>query len=193
MASVLELEQIRFLKGFFENPFRVASPLPSGRKLARTVAAQIDRMRHEPVLELGPGTGAVTAAIVERGIPESHVYAIERDADFAAHLRKRFPRLHVLEGDAFAFARALDREGYQGRFSAIVCGVPVLDKPQEGRRHLLGEALARLTPGSPFVQFSYSRKPPIDPDGLAIAQRVATVWSNIPPLHVWVYRCAGIR
>jgi phosphatidylethanolamine/phosphatidyl-N-methylethanolamine N-methyltransferase len=191
MASVLELEEIRFLKGFFESPFRVASPLPSGRKLARTVAAQIDRMRLEPVLELGPGTGAVTQAIVERGIPESHVYAIERDSNFAAHLRTRFSRMHVLEGDAFAFEEVLLRDGYDGLFSAVVCGVPVLGETAETRRQLLEDGLNRLAPGCPFVQFSYSRKPPIDPGDIATVERAAKVWSNIPPLQVWVYRAKG--
>lgn len=188
MASFSAFEDFHFLKGFLENPFKVASPFPSSRRLARCIAAQIDRMHLEPVLELGPGTGAVTQAIIERGIPQSHVWGIERDAKFAAHLAQRFPRMQVLEGDAFSFVSELDAAGFTGLFSAIVCGVPVLSQSTDARVHFLRAAIDRLKPGCPLVQFTYSRKPPLEPvDGIE-ARHAASVWAGVLPLHVWVYR-----
>src|SRR5205085_8776905 len=96
-----------FLKGFLARPWRVASPIPSGRRLARKIAEQIDPQPGGSVLELGPGTGAVTRAIRAHGVAEADLVLIESDPQFVAVLKRAFPLAHVVEGDAFAFARLL--------------------------------------------------------------------------------------
>ncbi|HEX9159905.1 MAG TPA: rRNA adenine N-6-methyltransferase family protein [Rhizomicrobium sp.] len=177
---------LAFLKGFLVRPWRVASPIPSGRKLAARVAEQIDPSPGGAVLELGPGTGAVTRAIRDRGVAETDLVLIESNPDFVRLLRSTFPVARVIEGDAFAFAELL---GTQSRlFSGIVCGLPVVREPLARKRAFLEAALAGLVPGRPFVQFSYSNTPPLpNPAGVEIT-RVATVWQNVWPMRIWVYR-----
>ena len=175
---------IAFFKSFLARPWKVASPIPSGRKLARKVAQQIDPEQRGPVLELGPGTGAVTRAICDRGVAEDDLVLIESDREFVALLKEQFPRARVIEGDAFAFADAFEARGLRG----IVSGLPVLAEPLERRRRFMESAMDALAPGMPFVQFSYSRRPPLPGiDGVAM-ERAATVRQNVWPMRVWVYR-----
>jgi len=180
-------DDLRFLRRFFAAPLAVASPVPSGRRLAEAVAAQVKRGT-APVLELGPGTGAVTSAILARGTPPQQLLAIEQDSDFAEFLGQRFPTCRILKGDAFRFDEVLRLNDFRGFFGAIVCGVPVLSQPVSIREKLLREAVAWLKPGSPFIQFSYGARPPIPPIHSMEARRAAIVWQNIPPMYVWVYQ-----
>lgn len=180
-------DQLRFLRGLVQSPRGVGAIAPSSPALARAIAAQIDPLREGPVLELGPGTGVVTEAILARGILPERLVAIEYDADFARLLTSRFPAAKIIRGDAFALDDTL-RHAADRPFSAIVSGIPLLNQPMERRAALIAGALQKLAPGAPFVQFSYGLHPPIDRVGQAFAQRAALVWRNLPPARVWVYR-----
>lgn len=186
MPTLPVSNDLQFLREFLARPLKVASPVPSGRKLARTIADQIDPRPGGLVLELGPGTGAVTRAISERGFPDCNLVAIESEPSFVALLRAQLPWVQIIEGDAFEFVKILGPRA-QG-LRSIVCGLPVLGRTADLRRKLLADAMAALKPGAPFIQFSYSVRPPIPAgDGIAV-RRAATVWQNIPPMHIWVYR-----
>lgn len=180
--------ELPFLRAFLANPAKVASPVPSGPRLTAAVAAQVPLAGEGLVLELGPGSGAVTQAILERGIAPADLIAIEYDRDFCALLRRRFPASAILQGDAFGFRELLPG----ARFRAIVSGVPVVGLPASSHHALLHDAMAALLPGRPFIQFSYSMTPPLDvPPDMAADMRVeraAIVWANLPPMHVWRYR-----
>ena len=180
-------DDFRFLRTFIAKPLRVASPVPSGRRLAEIIALQIDP-QDCPVLELGPGTGAVTKALLARGVQPSQLIAVESDKDFVEFLRGLFPSSAILEGDAFVFDDVLRRAGFDPALGAIVCGVPVLSQPMDVLRKLLSTAMAWLKIGSPFIQFSYGSRPPIPAEQPVEVHHAATVWQNIPPMHVWRYR-----
>jgi phosphatidylethanolamine/phosphatidyl-N-methylethanolamine N-methyltransferase len=177
--------ELPFWRAFLADPRKVASPLPSGPALARAIAAKVPD-GPGPVLELGAGSGAVTAALLARGVAHRDLIAMESAPGFCVELRHRFPGLVVLEGDAFAFA------GFVGprRFKAIVSGLPVMAHSRHTRRRFLEEALAALAPGGVLVQFSYSPFSPLPPDAGVIVRRRA-VWRNLPPMQVWTYRHAG--
>ena len=191
MKGLLASDGIFFLRAFLANPLRVAALLPSGRRLAAAVAAQIDPRPGGTVLELGPGTGAVTSAILESGIAPGDLAAIESDADFAAALRRDFDRIRIIEGDAFAFPSLLTRSEIATPLRTIISGIPVLSRSLGVRRKLLADAMAALRPQGPFVQFSYGTEPPIPPGTGVEVRRAAIVWQNVPPMHVWVYRRAA--
>lgn len=181
-------DELQFFRGFLANPRSIASPIPSGRRLAAAIAAEIPLGEDSTVLELGSGTGAVTQAILSRGLPPSRLTAIESEAAFAATLRRRFAQSRILEGDAFDFDALLRAAGDNERFDAIVSGLPVLGRPAQERRRFLAMAAARLKPGGRFIQFSYSFWPPYAPSAGMDVRRAATVWQNVPPMHIWVYQ-----
>ena len=169
-----------FFNAFLANPLKVASPLPSGPALARAIAAEIEPERPGMVLELGPGSGAVTAALLER-IDPARLTAIEYDPDFCALLRHRFAGVTIVQGDAFHFDELVEMP-----LSAIVSGLPILVLEDHARRAFLDICLARLPAGAPFIQFSYSAVAPVPaPPGVTVTSRL--VWANLPPMHVWRY------
>lgn len=177
-------EEARFLLRLLASPRGIGAIAPSSPRLARAMAMQIPQSAG-PVLELGPGTGVITEAILAYGIAPERLTAIEYDQDFANLVKVRFPDVYVIRGDAFDLTRTL---GNTEPFAAILSGLPLLNFPQEQRTELLTQIFARLAPGAPFVQFSYGIKPPVPaPEGVTVSQ-AAHVLFNLPPARVWVYR-----
>ena len=60
----LRLDEVHFIRSWLEKPLSTGAVLPSGKALARTMARYVDPLATGPVIELGPGTGAVTEALV---------------------------------------------------------------------------------------------------------------------------------
>jgi phosphatidylethanolamine/phosphatidyl-N-methylethanolamine N-methyltransferase len=178
-------DELRFLRSFLASPLRVASPVASGRRLARAVAAQVEP--GDAILELGPGTGSVTEAILDRGVKPSQLVAVESDEDFVQLLRERFKQSKILEGNAFALEGVLQRGGCDQAFGSIVSGTPVLTQPMHLRRNFLSTVMRWLKPRAPFIQFSYGASPPITPHDEIRVHHAETVRQNLVPMHIWVY------
>lgn len=181
------LDRIRFLARMIARPVHTGAIAPSSRALGHAMAAEIDPCNGLPVLELGPGTGVVTEALLERGIAPERLTAIEYDAGFAALVQQRFPKMRVIQGDAFDLDRTL---GVREPLAAVVSSLPLINFPNEMRSTLLENIFARLAPGAPFVQFSYRLSPPVAPPRHMTVSRAAVIWLNLPPARVWVYRRA---
>jgi phosphatidylethanolamine/phosphatidyl-N-methylethanolamine N-methyltransferase len=179
-------DNLRFLRALIARPKHIGAVVPSGPALSRAIARQLDPSCPGPVLELGPGTGVITAALLEHGFTPDRLTLIEYDSDFAAELAARFHGLRVIEGDAFNLTHTLN--GLDQPFAGIISGLPLLNFPMSKRLALVNGALARLAPGAPLVQFSYGLEPPVKaPRGYGVV-RAAFVWANLPPARVWVYR-----
>jgi len=176
-----------FWRGLLSDPRGVSAPTPSSPALAAAIAAEVDMGRPGLVVELGPGTGVVTAALLDRGIAPERIVAIEQGRYFADLLERNFPALTIICGDAFQFETYLP-EG--ARIAAIVSGVPLLNFPLEARRSLIARALLAQGRGGRFVQLSYGWRPPVAPRR-AVHLGKKTVWRNFPPAHVFTYRAAA--
>lgn len=172
-----------FLKGLLRDPGAVAAPTPSSPALAAAIAAKVDPLRPGLVVELGAGTGVVTAALLDRGVAPERLVAIEYSAYFADLLARRFPGVTVVQGDAFAFERYLSPGA---GIAAVVSGVPLLNFPLSRRRALITRALALQGPDGRFIQLSYGWRPPIR-SAFGIAPEKTIVWRNLPPAHVWTF------
>ena len=142
MATNSAAEHFQFIRGLLARPKNVGAIAPSSPALARAIAHQIDPAVPGPVLELGPGTGVVTQALIERGIAQERITAVEFDADFARHVAERFPLVHVIRGDAFDLKRTLANEDGTP-FAGIVSGLPLLNHPVARRAQLIQTALDR--------------------------------------------------
>jgi phosphatidylethanolamine/phosphatidyl-N-methylethanolamine N-methyltransferase len=181
-------DNFRFLKALIARPKTVGAVIPSSPALARAMARQIDP-KAGPVLEIGPGTGVISEAILERGVPHAQLTLVEYDEELARHLAARLPRVQVIQGDAFDLDQTLcGRDGLP--FGAIVSSLPLLNHPMGRRLAYMESVTRRLAPGAPLIQFSYGAHPPVvPPPGFSVV-RTAQVWANIPPAKVWVYRKA---
>ena len=173
-----------FLLGAFRNPKGVSAFTPSSPSLARAIAGEVDIGREGLIVELGPGTGAITNALLARGIAPKRLFLVERDWEFVTVLRRLYPTLDVRWGDAL---RLEDFLTPTGRVSAVVSGLPILHLPPQARRALVNRSLARQSAGGLFIQLSYGWQPPVPVQArVSIAKK--TVWSNFPPAHIWTYR-----
>lgn len=181
-------DEVRFLRSWIEKPLHVGAVMPSGRLLARTMAQYVDRNLGGPVIELGPGTGAITTALVEHGIDQARLVLVEYNPSFCALLRDRYPQAKIVQGDAYRLRDTL-WDVLSAPATAVVSGLPVVTKPMLTRLRLVRDAFAALSPGAPFVQFTYSVVPPI-PRSLpgVSAEASERIWMNLPPARVWVYR-----
>ena len=181
-------DEVRFLRTWIEKPLHVGAVMPSGRLLARTMAQYVDADSSGPVVELGPGTGAITSALIERGVEQKRLVLVEYNPGFCALLRDRYPHAKVVQGDAYALRDSL-RNVLAAPACAVVSGLPLVTKPMQIRLKLIRDAFQALAPGAPFVQFTYSVAPPIPKSLPGVSTEASErIWMNLPPARVWVYR-----
>ena len=135
-------DEIRFIRNWAENPLTTGAVSPSGPDLTRRMASFIERDRPGAVLELGPGTGVVTHAILDRDIATERVIALEYNEDFCRLLRRRYPDMDVVEGDAYSL-RIYDRDRSHG------------EKGLPGGRGLRGGRSSQTTSFGPNVYSPY--------------------------------------
>jgi phosphatidylethanolamine/phosphatidyl-N-methylethanolamine N-methyltransferase len=181
-------DEVRFLRSWIEKPLHMGAVMPSGRVLARTMAQYVDINSSEPVVELGPGTGAITSALIEHGVDQKRLVLVEYNPGFCALLRDRYPHAKVVQGDAYALRDSLWNM-LSAPASAVVSGLPLVTKPMLTRLKLIRDAFVALAPGAPFVQFTYSVAPPIPKSLPGVSTEASErIWMNLPPARVWVYR-----
>ena len=181
-------DEMQFIRTWMEKPISTGAVMPSSRVLARAMARCVDPNSSGPVIELGPGTGPVTEALVRHGVDPARLVLVEFNPDFCRLLRARYPAATVVQGDAYRLRRLL--EGHVDEpAAAVVSGLPLVTKPLRTRLRLISDAMTLLADGAPFVQFTYAMLPPIPKELSGIrAEASELIWMNLPPARVWVYR-----
>jgi phospholipid N-methyltransferase len=182
-----------FFRNWLQDPFKVASVTPSGRMLAKRMAAGV-----RPgfiVLELGAGTGTLTDAIRAGGVRDSDLFLIEQNKQFVDILRRRFPRATVLRTDAADVERALPE--LVGRVDCVVSGLPILWFDRAAKLSILRSAFNMLRPSGFLKQLTYFSRPPIGNGLLKELQLTATLDGlapmNFPPAFVYRFERTGDR
>lgn len=181
-----------FYREWLRKPMSVAAVSPSSKRLAEAVAAAVGPA--QSVVELGGGTGALTDALVAKGIPK--LVVIESVPAFCELLRRRFPGIEVIEGDATHAAALLAGSRVPaGTADVVVSGLGMLTRPREEQQRLLEAMLALLRPGGYIVQFTYSLFFPAARGLLAEmgleSHRESMTWINLPPASVFIVRRAA--
>lgn len=181
-------DEVRFIRSWIERPLSTGAVTPSGKILARTMARYVDPNSIGPVVELGPGTGPVTEALVEAGVNPARLVLVESNPAFCRILRARYPDATLVQGDAYGVRRLLQALLLQPA-AAMVSGLPLITKPVRMRLRLIRDAFDLMVPGAPFVQFTYAVASPLPKrfGGFSV-EASERIWMNIPPARVWVYR-----
>lgn len=186
-------DELKFFRGWMDRPRAVGSIVPTSSVTARRMASIVDLASGLPVLEIGPGTGVITKAILARGVKPADLYAVEYSADFVRHLRLSYPGVNVIEGDAFDLDATLG-ERVPRLFDCAISGLPLLNFPVPQRVAFLNGLLDRLPAGRPVIQFTYGPKSPIPPGlGNYSVHHFDFVIRNIPPTRLWIYRRGKIN
>ena len=181
-------DNIRFLKGVIATPKTVGAIMPTSARMANRMASIIDTGSGLPVLELGPGTGVITRAILDKGVKPENIVSVDYSSDFVRHLRGKYPGVNFINGDAFSLAETL--ENYRGqKFDCVISGIPLLNFPMHQRVKLIEDLLKLVPVGRPIVQFSYGPVSPVvaRPDSYTI-KHFDFIMRNIPPAQIWHYK-----
>lgn len=173
-------DDIQFFRSWVRNPLRTAAVAPSGQALARLMTKEIDPSTG-PVVELGPGTGVFTQALLNRGVAAGDLTLVESNPNFVDLLRRRFPSTRVVRADAADDRWTL----HSAEVGAVVSGLPLLAMADEAVIAVLSAAFARLRPDGRFYQFTYAAHCPVRSSVLdALGLRVTLLgrtWRNLPP------------
>jgi phosphatidylethanolamine/phosphatidyl-N-methylethanolamine N-methyltransferase len=179
-----------FLQEWFANPQRTGSLAPSSPQLAAAMAHWLPADPESYVLELGPGTGAVTEALIKRGLREDRLVAIERNPKMARLLREKFPRAQIIIGDAWHLDHLLRsrREPIES-VGAVISSLPLLNFPQVEAEALTQKIRAVLEPEGNWVQYSYHLGKKQVRGAASFRLRASKiVWLNFPPARVSVFQ-----
>ncbi|MBW4047623.1 MAG: phosphatidylethanolamine N-methyltransferase [Proteobacteria bacterium] len=175
-----------FMREFVRNPRQIGAICPSSPFLARRMASLVPA-GDGVVVELGPGGGAVTAALLSHGVLARDLVLVERSAALSAHLAKRFPGVRLIQGDAMHLSRfdALQRQPVR----AIVSSLPLRSLPRAVVRQILEQVGLVSGPGTVFIQFSYALRG--SRQGMAPGferDQAHLVWRNLPPARIEAFR-----
>lgn len=190
IASLIPADIRLFTKALWSGPHAVGAACPSSRRLADCMARQALTSNKGYIVELGAGTGVVTAALLARGLAPERLIVVERSSLLAAHLRTRFPHVLVLEGDAAQLATLLGARA--NRVSTVVSSLPLKSLPKMTVDQIGNELDAILPKGATFIQFTYSlRCRAVDWAYDLTCLHSQTIWRNLPPARVNVFAWGG--
>ncbi len=174
-----------FFRSWVRDPLRVGAVAPSSRGLAKLMVAGV--AADTTVVELGPGTGTFTSAILNSGVQPQNLYLVEHSANFAGFLRDRFPGTHVVCGDAIAADSLLSE--LAGKVDVVISGLPLILFSSVRKAQLISGAFSLLAPGGSLYQFTYGGRCPVSRSTLRDLGLRATLKGitpfNIPPAFVY--------
>lgn len=175
-----------FFRRWIANPLQMGSIIPSSPALCRRVVAQVRRTPDEAIVELGAGTGVISRALLDSGVPPERLFVVEIVPDMAHHLRRVLPGVNVIEGDAMQ-VKDLIPAHWHGRIGSVICGIPMVMLPLPVQRRIV-EAVESIAPGRGFLHFTYCATSPLPTAKLGLkGKREAWTPLNFPPASVWRY------
>ncbi len=177
-----------FRKEILTSPLGVGAICASSKKLSKCMAQQINLDQPGFIIELGPGTGAVTQAILDRGIDPERLILVEQSKNFVKHLKKRFPNVRVIHGDATHLSQLLSSE--HKPINAILSSLPFRAIPDNIVAQMVRQVKKVMSNESLFVQYTYLSMHPHPLKPFPQLKRVLSkiVWLNFPPAKVSVYK-----
>ncbi len=179
-------DRLAFLRGFLAHPEQVGSVVPSSAFLERRLVRTAEVERAHAVVELGPGTGGTTRALLAAMRPDARLLAIELSPEFYARLRAGIddPRLIVQLGSAEQLPELLARWRLPAP-EAVLSGIPFSTMPTETAERIAAAIAACLAPGGRFVAYQVRARVADYMRPRLGAPQIAWEWINVPPLRVY--------
>ena len=176
-----------FLGEMVRRPTQIVAIAPSSAGTARLMTKGLEQTTG-PIVEVGPGTGSFTRAILEAGVAPERLTLLEMNEKFCENLREKFPGVNVINRPA----QDIQDIGLTG-IGAVISGIAILSRPNL-QRDIFGRSLQVMAPDGFFTQFTYSTKSPISPKmqaelGVSV-EKLGTSWFNLPPARVYRFKRA---
>ena len=189
-------ESLLLLTKFLRSPRTVGAVTPSSKALAQTMIQNLPVNQAASIVELGPGTGAFTGAILERVGPAAKVLAMEIEPEFVAKVRRTWPAALCVNASAEELESVVAANGL-GPVDHIISGLPFASLPAPMTSRILDGVMHTLRPGGTFTQFHYLHGFGMPP-GRAFRREMSRrmggaptrrfVLRNIPPACVFTWR-----
>ncbi len=179
---------LSFFKALLTNPRSIGAVIPSSHYLAESMSHCITKTETGFILELGPGTGAITEGILKSGISENQLTALEISPHFANNLKETFPQITLIQGDA----TQLSTLTLNKKFDTIISSLPFRSLSKTDRDKILAEIPKVLSPHGKFIQFTYAifGREKFYPNNYQL-EKSFIEWRNVPPARVDVFKIIG--
>lgn len=181
-------EHILFLKRVVRNPRALGAVMPSSQALSKFICNHVNLTSTDPIIELGAGTGRFTKALLEQGCDPSRLYLVELDKELCEYLRKNFPKVHVIQGDATSLQTLLPTE-IIGKVLTVISGIPLINLSEAVLESLVLSCFSITQEGGELLQFTYGPLSPLPAKRLGLhKEKLGYVLQNFPPAVVWKYQ-----
>lgn len=178
-------DRLAFFRGFLKRPKQVGSIIPSSRFLERRLTRATGAERAQRIVELGPGTGGTTRALLRAMRPDAELIAIEINPHFVDVLQRwPDPRLTAVQGSASDIGKILDQLGGAAP-DVVVSGIPFSTMTHPIGREILHAVYDALEPGGAFV--AYQVRDRVHELGREVfgRARVQRAILNVPPMRIY--------
>jgi phosphatidylethanolamine/phosphatidyl-N-methylethanolamine N-methyltransferase len=170
------------------HPSMMGALFPSSKRLAYSLAQQISTNPPGLIVELGAGTGAITAALINQKNLFHQLIVIERSAKLSNHLTQRFPGLSIIEGDACHLHKLIN-QSTSSPIQTIVSSLPLRTLSPVIVKKIGNEINQVLIKGGLYIQYTYSLwGKPLCPSPQLKLIHQQWIWQNLPPARIDVFR-----
>ena len=152
------MSALKFILQYITKPRTVGAVLPSSKYLARKMAAHVDFDKASNIVEYGPGTGVFTDEILVRRKPDTQLFLLERNPEFAEQLTKKYKNTQnvtVINDTAEKIGKYLIMYSIP-KADYILSGLPFASLPKEVSENILKETKKHLSDGGRFITFQYT-------------------------------------
>lgn len=189
--AFIRQENMLFLKRLIRNPKALGAVAPSSKGLARMIARHVTIDASTYVVEVGAGTGRFTHFLLEAGVSASNLIVVELDSELCIYLRKNFPGVTIIQGDATKLHTLLP-VNIVNNVDTIISGIPLINLNKDEQLNLFQAFKHILSPSGQILQFTYAPISTLPHKKLGLtATRIGHVLRNMPPATVWSYRFSG--
>lgn len=180
-------ESLLFLKQLIKNPKSMGALLPSSSNLANFICGHVPFQEDHYIVEIGGGTGRFTQALLRAGAKPQNLIVIELDADMCGFLRKNFPTITVLQGNANQLGELLPSH-WVGKVGTIISGIPMINLSMEEQTSIISSCFQVLSEAGSLLQFTYGPISPLPAKKMGLKKkRLGHILLNFPPAAVWRY------
>lgn len=181
-------ENILFLKRVLKNPKALGAVTPSSIALSNFICRHVIATPDSYVVEIGAGTGRFTRALLRNGIIPSQLFVVEMDSELCDFLRKHFPQVNVIHGDARHLLNILPQHVI-GKVSTVISGIPLVNLSEAVQASIADACFGVLHEGGQMLQFTYGPISPLSCRKLGLSKkRLGSVLLNFPPAVIWSYK-----